>query len=129
MDDNFFGTPMVFCPVFDYFASDEVKQKIVDHSRNQESLGKSVKCITASGVQLNNWFNKEKRYTLLRHLMSIESLYEKAVASKSRKKTYRGRLFYAIIPQSDSHTVSFYFSNVANTWILKPKNHHLCILH
>ena len=45
VDDNFLGTPLVFCPVFDYFASDEVKQKILDHSVNQENLGKSVKCI------------------------------------------------------------------------------------
>ena len=109
LEDNFFGTPMVFCPVFDYFASDETKQKIVDHAGNQDSLGKSIKCISLTGIQPNNWYDKQNKHTLLRHLMTIESLYEKSIASKDKK--WKGRLFYAIIPDSDSHSVSFYFSN------------------
>ena len=102
---------MVFCPVFNYFASVEIKQKIVEHSVNQDSLGKSINCILVSGIQPNNWCDKTQQHTLLRHLMSVESLYEKAIASKGNKKRWRGRLFYAIIPDSQTHSVSFYFSN------------------
>ena len=61
---------------------------------------------------MNNWFDKEKQYTLLRRLMMVESLYEKAIVKKSAtKKSWKGRLFYAIIPNSVTKQVTFYYSN------------------
>ena len=41
--------------------------------------------------------------------MTIQSIYEKSVSNKGNKN-FKGRLFYAIIPDSVCKNVSFYFS-------------------
>ena len=44
--------------------------------------------------------------------MLVKSLYDKAIVKKSTsQKSWKGRLFYAIIPNSQSKQVTFYFSN------------------
>ena len=107
--DNFLGTPMTFVPAYNNLLDDDTKDRISKNVRSQGHLGKSIKCITITGIALNNWINKKEKKTLLEELMSLESIYEKKVAGK-KDKTFKGRLFYAIIPTSATKTATFYYS-------------------
>jgi len=45
-----------------------------------------------------------------RQLMTLESIYEKEVANSKSKKKFKGRLFYAIVPNKKSRSTTFYYS-------------------
>lgn len=110
LDSAFFGTPMFLAPAFDYQADDEVLLNLNNHTRKQTSLGKSIRSITISGIQVCNWADKTNKLTFLRELMSIESLHEKKVIKSKKVTSFKGRLFYAILPDSKSKTITFYCS-------------------
>ena len=42
-------------PIFKTFLEDDDKDRITLHVRKQESLGKSIKSTTISGIQILNW--------------------------------------------------------------------------
>ena len=77
LDNTFFGIPMILAPAFDYQAEDEVHLSLNNHTRKQSSLGKSIRSITISGIQVSNWADKTNKLTFLRELMAIESIHEK----------------------------------------------------
>ena len=95
---------------FDYIAEDDEKEKLENHVRKQSSLGKSIRCTTISGVQLNNWTSSAKDHTLLRELMAVESIVDEKIVKGKKSSTFRGRLFYAIIPDKASKTITFHYS-------------------
>lgn len=45
-----------------------------------------------------------------RQLMSVKCIYDKTVVNSKSKRKFRGRLFYAIVPDQRSQSVTFYFS-------------------
>jgi len=112
---TFFGTPMLLAKPFDYFAEDDVKENIDMHARKQASLGKSIRSTTIHGVQLNNWSSSAKDKTLLHELMHIESITSKKIIKGKTSSTFKGRLFYAIVPDKIMKTVTFYYSRANYT--------------
>ena len=108
IDDNFFGVPMLLVKPFDYYADDEVKDQIDKHARRQACLGGALRSTTITGIQLCNWSNSDKTSTLLRDLMEVESIVEKKVIKSKKNTTFKGRVFYAIIPDKEAFT--FYFT-------------------
>ena len=61
-----------------------------------------------TGVQLCNWSNTQKTSTLHRDLMKVESIVEKKVLKGKKEARFKGRVFYAIIPNKKSW--AFYFT-------------------
>ena len=117
VDDNFFGTPMSLVPMFTPFLEDDLKLRISKHAQKQATIGSNLKSITLGGTQILNWTNKKKETTLHRQLMCVESIYNKTVVRHDKDKkqnTFKGRLFYAIIPNQKTKLTTFYFSS-ANT--------------
>ena len=110
LDNHFFGVPMLLTPPFQYFATDDEKANLEIHSRKQVSLSKAIASTKISGIGLSNWANGEKTSTLLRELMSVESTTEKQIVKGKKASTFFGRLFYAIIPNRDSKSTTFYFT-------------------
>ena len=110
LNTTFFGTPMILTKAFDYFAEDDVKANLENHSRKQTSLGKSMRSTVVTGVQLNNWADSAKTNTLLHELMAVESIVEKKIVKRKTTTSFRGRLFYAIIPDKKKKCVTFYYS-------------------
>ena len=110
LDNTFFGIPMFLTPAFDYFAEDEIKEKLNNHTRKQASLGKSLRSITISGIRVSNWADRSKESTFLRELMAVESIHDKEVVKGKTSKSFKGRLFYGIIHDDSSKTITFYCS-------------------
>ena len=101
---------MLLTKAFNYFADDDLKTNLALHSRKEVSLGKALLCTTIVGVGLNNWTSMEKKSTLLKELMSVESITEKKIMKGNKEKNFKGRLFYAIIPNRDTKCITFYFT-------------------
>lgn len=123
VDDNFFGTPMSVAPIFKPMLDDEVKIRVTKHAKKQEIIGNSIKSVTIGGTQILNWADDKLEKTLHRQLMQVESIYDKKVIMKDKeggnkkdkdKNRFKGRLFYAIIPNQRTKMVTFYYSK-ANT--------------
>lgn len=112
IDNHFFGTAMSIIPPFTPFLDDEVKMKITRNVRKQQIMAKNVQCTTIHGVNVTNWADGNKENTLHRQLMALESIYNKTVVNSKKKKKFRGRLFYSIIPNQRSKCVTFYFSKI-----------------
>ena len=110
IDNHFFGVPMLLTVPFHYFASDDEKANLAMHSRKQVSLSKAITSTTVHGVGLNNWANSKKNSTLLRELMSVESITKKHIIKAKKPTTFLGRLFYAIIPNNEQKSVTFHFT-------------------
>ena len=110
VDYNFFGTPMSISPIFTPFLDDEVKMRITRHARKQLMIGSNIKSITITGVQILNWADKNKEHTLHRELMQVESINVKKVINGTGTSDFKGRLFYAIVPNQKRKSVEFYFS-------------------
>lgn len=108
IDTTLFGTPLLLTKAFDYFEDDDSKEQIDNHARKQFSLGSSLRSIEVSGVQLCNWSNSQRSSTLHRDLMDVESITTKSVIKSKKPSTFKGRVFYAIIPHKSSW--SFYFT-------------------
>ena len=96
IDNTFFGTPMLLTKSFHYFSDDDLKANLSLHSRKQVSLGKSLTSTVVHGVGLNNWMSSDKSSTLLRELMTVESITEKTILKGKNTTKFKGRLFYAI---------------------------------
>ena len=111
VDKIFFGTPMIAVPIFTPFLDDEVKMRITTHAKKQLTLGTSMKSVSITGVQLLNWAIKSTESTLHRELMLVESVYNKKVIKASGNTSFKGRLFYAIIPNQKTKTTTFYYSS------------------
>ena len=112
IDHNFFGTPLLLAKAYDYFADDDAKEQIDNHARKQTTLGSSLRSTVISGVQLCNWSNSTKSSTLHRDLMAIESIVEKRVVKGRKTATFKGRVFYAIIPDKKSWVFYFTKANI-----------------
>ena len=110
LDKRFFGVPMLLTTPFHYFANDDQKANLAMHSRKQVSLGKSITSTTISSVGLNNWANGEKTATLLRELIAVESMTEQKILKGKNITKFKGRLFYAIIPDNFNKTIKFHFT-------------------
>ena len=104
---------MMTVPIYSPWDDDELEGRITKHAQ-QHTLGSNVKSVKVHGVQILSWANKDKEHILHNELMMVKSLYPKTVVNESGISSFKGRLFYAIIPNSRSKTVTFYFSN-ANT--------------
>ena len=91
------------------------KINISEHAKNQLSIGSQIRSISLSEVQLYNWYNRDDKHTIHRQLMTIESITTKTVVRSDGNKTFRGRLFYAIIPNSKKKTFTFYYSKANST--------------
>ena len=110
IDNYFFRTAMSVIPPFKPFLDDEVKMRITCHVRKQLTMGNNTSSTTIDGVNVTNWADGNKEYTLHRQLMAVESIYDKTVINSKSKKKFRGRLFYAIVPNQRNKSVTFYFS-------------------
>ena len=84
--------------------------RITSHVRKQLTMGNSISSTIAEGVNVTNWADGSKEHTLHRQLMAVESIYDKTVINSKSKKKFRGRLFYSIIPNQRTKSVTFYFS-------------------
>ena len=112
VDNNFFGTPMSLIPTFTPFLDNELKLRITKHAKKQVTIGTNLKSISVGGIQILNWTDATLETTLHRQLMSIESITEKKVirhATDAKAKTFKDRLFYAIVPNQKNKTTTFYF--------------------
>ena len=101
---------MTVVPIYTTYLNDETKSRIDLHVRKQEQIGQHVQCCTISGVEITSWAEGTKQHTMHRQLMTVESIYEKEIANSKTKKKFKGRLFYAIVPNKKAKTTSFYFS-------------------
>ena len=117
VDNNFFGTAMSVAPIFTPFLDDEVKMRITKLATKQQTIGANLRSITIGGTQILNWADSKMENTLHRQLMCVESIYDKTVVKSGRtndngkdKSTFKGRLFYAIIPNQKTKMTTFYFS-------------------
>ena len=108
LDHTFFGTSMLLVKAFDYFADDDVKEHIDNHARKQTSLGSSLRSTVVTGVQLCNWSDSDRTSTLHKSLMDVQSIVEKTVVKGEKTTKFKGRVFYAIIPNKNSYT--FYYT-------------------
>ena len=70
---------MFLTPVFDYFAEDEIKEKLNNHTRKQASLEKSLCSITISWIRVSNWEDRSKESTFHRKLIAVEIMHDKKV--------------------------------------------------
>ena len=107
--NNFLGLPMILVPTYDNNQSAEVKLRISDHIELQGSFGQSLRSVRVSGLQLNNWYDKRKKMTLHEALMSVESITEKIAGHGKHKKSFFGRLFYAILFSKDAKVATFFY--------------------
>ena len=101
---------MLLTKAFNYFADDDLKANLSMHSRKQVSLGKSLNSTVVFGVGLNNWMSSAKKSTLLRELMQVESITEKKILKGKTESKFKGRLFYAIVPNRSTKAITFYFT-------------------
>lgn len=118
--DQFWGTPMQWIPTWDYLCDDTLNDRIEKHKASQHKLGMSLRSCSVSGLNVYNLLSSRPYKTLHRALMEVQSLYTKVIEkvhhssnslpNKTRKE-FKGRLFYAIIPNSASNTVTFYYSH------------------
>lgn len=107
-DHNFFGTPLLLAKAYDFYADDDTKAQIDKHNRKQTSLGSSLRSTIVTGVQLCNWANSERTSTLHRDLMEVESIVNKQVIKGKTTSSFKGRVFYAVIP--DKKSFIFYYT-------------------
>ena len=107
----FFGTPMSIAPIFSHFHDDDTKMKCTKHTKKQCILGSSLKSITLGGSQILNWADADMVNTLHRELMLVESIYDKTVVKKTGNIKFKGRLFYAIIPNQRTKMTTYYYSS------------------
>ena len=101
---------MLLTKAFNYFSDDDLKANLSLHSRKQVSLGKSLTSTVIHGVGLNNWTSSKKTSTLFRDLMSVESITEKTIVKGKNTTKFKGRLFYAIVPNRETKAITFYFT-------------------
>ena len=101
---------MILTPAYAYSADEDILEKLSNHSRNQTSLGKSIQSTTISGIQVNNCFDKYKTIIFMRTLMVVESITEKKIVKVKLTSSFKGKLFYAIIPDKAIKTVTLYYS-------------------
>ena len=101
---------MTVVPIFSPFLDDDVKSRIDLHVRKQELIGQQVQSCTITGIEITSWAEDTKCHTMHRQLMTVESIYEKEVANSKSKKKFKGRLFYAIVPNKKSRSTTFYYS-------------------
>ena len=101
---------MSVIPMFTPYLDDESKSRITTHVRKQLTLGNSIRSTTVTGIQILNWADKNKETTLHCKLMGIESVNFKTVIKKSGNTKFKGRHFYAIIPNHKRKNVTFYSS-------------------
>ena len=73
-------------------------------------IGSNIKFITITGLQILNQADKAKEYTLHRELMQVESIQVEKVIIDKGNSSFKGRLFYAIVPNRKRKSVEFYFS-------------------
>ena len=106
---NFLGLPMILVPSYDNDHTTETKERITEHVDLQGSFGQSIRSVRVSGVQLNNWYDKKKKMTLHEALMGIESITEKIAGHGKKKKSFFGRLFYAILFSKDTKVATFFY--------------------
>ena len=110
VDKNILGTPLSVVPIFKPFLEDEIKLKVTKYSRKQLLLESNIRSTTISGTQILNWCDSKKKNTLHRQLMQVESIYTKTVIRNTGNTDFKGRLFYAIIPNQSSKNIVFYYS-------------------
>ena len=119
--NQFWGTPMQWVQQWDYRIRDHVNDSIERNKDSQHKLGMNLRSCSIRGINLFNMLKDDSmKKTLHQKLMEIESIHDKYVEihkdpdgkllKTPTKKAFRGRLFYAIIPQSDTSTATFYYS-------------------
>ena len=101
-------------PLFTPFLHDEIKIKITSRVRKQLTLGNNIQCTTVTGVNVTNLADVSKQNILHRQLMTIESIYDKAVVNSKNKEKFCCGLFYVIIPNQGSKSATFTF--LRPTW-------------
>ena len=99
------------------FLDDDLKFCISRHAQKQVTIGSNLKSITLVGTHILNWTDKKLETSLHRQLMCIESICEKKVVchdNDKKQNTFKGRLFYAVIPNQKTKLTTYYFLS-ANT--------------
>ena len=113
---QFWGTPMQWVPQWDFSLSDDDHERIDRNKTTQYRLGTSLKSCTVQGINLYNYTEPGK--TLHRKLMELESIHEKFVQTRAAdhtqsatRKSFKGRLFYAILPDSRNKRATFFYTS------------------
>ena len=107
---NPLGTPLLLIPEHDRNLSQTDKDRVYNQVLAQESLSKSLDKVTVSGIKVTNWITNSDslQETLLQRLMETPSITPKRTIRN--EKTFYGRLFYAIVPNTKDRSATFYFT-------------------
>jgi len=98
---------MSIVPIFSPFSENEIKMRIIFHSRKQLLIGNSIQSITVSGVQTANCIDSKKEDILYRQLITIENMYDTKVVKISGEMKFKGIFFYGIIPNNKNKRLHF----------------------
>ena len=107
---NPLGTPLLLIPEHDRSLSQTDKDRVYNQVIAQESLSKSLDKVVVSGIKVTNWITNSDslQETLLQRLMETPSITPKRTIRN--EKTFYGRLFYAIVPNTKDRSATFYFT-------------------
>ena len=107
---NPLGTPLLLIPEYDNSLSQTDKDRVYNQVLAQESLSKSLDKVVVSGIKVTNWITNSSslQETLLQRLMETTSITPKRTIRN--EKTFYGRLFYAIVPNTKDRSATFYFT-------------------
>ena len=105
---NFLGTPMLLAPPVTPKMDLNDKHRALSQLNTHAKLMKNLEHCTVYGVHPCNYVDLGNRVTLLQKLMELESRTAKKLIRD--KKTFYGRLFYAIIPNKSDASATFYYS-------------------
>ena len=95
---TFFGILMSLTEAFNFFAEYKVKFELDYHSKKQANLGKSIRSVTISGIEIRNWADKKEKFNFIWELMAVESIHEKTNCERKKYLKIQGMTFYAVIP-------------------------------
>ena len=107
---NPFGTPLLLIEEHDNSLSQTDKDRVYNQVVAQESISKSLDKVVVTGIKVTNWITNTdtKQETLLQRLMETQSITAKRTIRN--EKTFYGRLFYAIVPNTAARSATFYFT-------------------
>ena len=107
---NPLGTPLLLIPEHDNSLSQTDKDRVYNQVIAQESLSKSLDKVVVRGIKVMNWITNSDslQKTLQQRLMETTSITPKRKIRN--EKTFYGRLFYAIVPNTKDRSATFYFT-------------------
>jgi hypothetical protein len=104
-----FGTRLLFAPKFKFDWKPKQKKENDKFIKIHSGVNKTMQEDTLSEVSIHNTIN-DAGVTLHQALMEVDSITKKIVLKDGKESTFYGKLFYAIIPDREDKSCTFYFS-------------------